>query len=345
MTSHALSIRSRPVTRSRLVGVLLAVCAIGLPFAVRDAYFLQVASAMGIAAILAMSLQLLYGYAGQMSFAQAAFFGVGAYTSVILHVREGVNFFVSVLAAVVISGLAALIVGIPTLRLHGHYLAIASLALQMGMVEFLTQASELTGGTVGIFGITRPDIGPVSLEGNASYYQLIAACAVAVYVLCGLIVRSRFGRTLVAVREDETAAAVLGISRGATKTTIFAVSAMIASLAGALYAFQIQFISPVSFDLNVSIQVLAMVVIGGVASLPGAVVGAIAVTLVEQFLFSVGELQFLLYGAWIAATLIFLPGGLVSIPGRIANLRKGAPRPARPHGGKGLTRRRRKGGR
>lgn len=305
------------MTRRQILGVVIAVAAVQLPLVVRDAYFLQVASAIGISAILAMSLQLLYGYTGQMSFAHAAFYGTGAYTSVILHVRLEVSFIVSVVAAMLMGGLVALIVGIPTLRLHGHYLAIASLALQLGMVEFLVQASELTGGTVGIFGIARPTIAGVSLEGNASYYQLIAGCGVVVYLLCGLVVSSRFGRTLVAVREDETAAGVLGIRASLAKTTVFALSAMIASLAGALYAYQIKFISPVSFDLDTSIQVLAMVVIGGVASLPGAVIGAIAVTLVEQLLFSAGELQFLLYGAWVAATLIFLPGGLVSLPRQI----------------------------
>ncbi len=288
--------------------------ALVLPALTTDAYYIQVASFLGIAIILAISLGLLYGYTGQMSFAHAAFYGIGAYTSVILTTKMGINnFSLGLLLAIVVPGLVAFLVGIPTLRLHGHYLAIGTLALQMGIYEFFVQASPITGGTVGVFGIQRPSIFGLSLDSDAAYYEVIAIAAILSYLFAQRLVNSRFGRGLLAVREDEIAASVMGIDPSRYKVQIFAISAMMAGLAGALYAHQILFISPVTFNLDWSIAILSMVVIGGVGSNVGAVLGAVAITVMRQLLFSFGDLQFLVYGAWIVLVMVFVPGGLVGI--------------------------------
>jgi branched-chain amino acid transport system permease protein len=175
------------------------------------------------------------------------------------------------------------------------------------------QASGLTGGTVGVFGIERPTLFGISFKSNAAYYELIAIAAVAAYLLAQAIVRSRFGRALVAIREDETAAMVLGINPSVYKVAAFTLSAMFAGLAGALFAYQILFISPVSFGIDGSISALTMVVIGGVGSNVGAVIGAALVTLIRQILFSFGELEFLIYGVWLMLVIIFFPGGVVGL--------------------------------
>lgn len=304
-----------------LAGLAVLVIVLGLPLITSDAYFIQVASLMGIAVILAVSLGLLYGYTGQMSFAHAGFYGIGAYTAVDLHTKTGVPFLISLVAAMVVAGAVAFVVGIPTLRLHGHYLAIGTLALQMGINEFFIQASPLTGGTVGIFGIERPTFLGISLQGDAAYYELIAVVAVLTFLLAERLVNSRFGRGLIAVREDETAATVIGINPSRYKVEIFAVSAALAALAGALYAYQILFVSPVTFSLDWSITILSMVVIGGVGSNVGAALGAVAVTVIQQMLFSLGDLQFLVYGILIVVVLVFFPGGVAGIGRMLLGLR------------------------
>ena len=299
-----------------LLTAAIGALALLLPWFTEDAYFIQVASAMGIAVILSLGLSILYGFAGQMSFAHAGLFGVGAYSSVILTTKLGADFLTGVLAGILVPGLLAFLTGIPTLRLRGHYLAIATLALQLAIVQFFVQASGLTGGTVGVFGIERPTLFGISFKSNAAYYELIAVAAIAAYLLAQAIVRSRFGRALVAIREDETAATVLGINPAIYKVAAFTLSAMFAGLAGSLFAYQILFISPVSFGIDGSISALTMVVIGGVGSTIGAVIGAAVVTLIRQVLFSFGELEFLVYGVWLMLVIIFFPGGVVGL-GRI----------------------------
>lgn len=297
----------------QILTALVIALALALPLITQDAYFIQVASSMGIAVILALGLSLLYGYTGQMSFAHAGLFGVGAYTSVILTTNVGAPFLVGVACGVIAPGVLACLIGIPTLRLRGHYLAIATLALQLAIVQFFVQASGLTGGTVGIFGIERPTLLGISFKHNATYYELIAIAAVAAYLLAQQIVRSRFGRALTAIREDEVAATVLGINPWTYKVAAFTLSAMYAGLAGSLFAHQILFISPVSFGIDGSISTLTMVVIGGVGSNVGAVIGAAFVTLIRQVLFSFGDLEFLIYGAWLMLVIIFFPGGIVGV--------------------------------
>jgi branched-chain amino acid transport system permease protein len=304
------------MTRRRLRAVLVALvamAALALPLLTQNAYFIQVASALGIAVILSLGLSILYGYTGQMSFAHAGLFGIGAYTSVILTTNWGAHFLVGLACAVLAPGILACVIGLPTLRLRGHYLAIATLALQLAIVQFFVQASGLTGGTVGVFGIERPVLFGISFRSNAAYYELIAIAAIGAYLLAQQIANSRFGRALTAIREDETAAMVLGINPSGYKVAAFTISAMYAGLAGALFAYQILFISPVSFGIEHSITALTMVVIGGVGSNVGAVIGAALVTLIRQVLFSFGELEFFVYGLWLMLVIIFFPGGIAGI--------------------------------
>jgi branched-chain amino acid transport system permease protein len=317
----------------RTGAVVALLVALGFPLLTSNDYYLLIATDAGIAAVLAISLGLLYGYTGQLSLAQGAFYGIGAYTSVLLDTRLGVPFEVALLASMAAPAIVAFVVGIPTLRLHGNYLAIATLALQVSISEFFTQATGLTNGTIGIFGISRHSFAGISLAGAKAYYEFVAVAAVVSFVVAHRVVRSRFGRALSVVREDETLAATVGINPGHYKVVIFSLSAAMAGLAGTLYAYQIQFISPVTFDINQSILVLSMVVIGGLASNAGAVAGAIIVTVITQVLFSAGDFSFLIYGAWIIAVMLFFPAGLAGIGRQLLRLlhrfaARGAPAPA-----------------
>ncbi|TAM59979.1 branched-chain amino acid ABC transporter permease [bacterium] len=298
--------------RNTTLTLAAVAAAIVIPALSGNGYVIQVASLAAIGAMMAVSLGILYGHAGQLSFAHAAFYGIGAYTAVVLHTQRGLDFFLSLLAGAALAGLAAFVVGLPTLRLRGNYLAIATMALQLGISEVFVNA-KITGGSVGIFGIVRPAVFGISLESPAAYYVLLALAAVLVFALAQFIVHSRPGRALAAVREDETAASVIGVDIIRYKVSIFTITAMIAGLAGGLFAYQLEYVSPESFNLDWSIAVLSMVIIGGKRSALGAVIGAVIVTIVTQLLFSMGELQFLVYGLWIILIMLFLPDGLVSI--------------------------------
>ncbi|TAM88674.1 branched-chain amino acid ABC transporter permease [bacterium] len=299
-------------SRSRLLTFAGVLAVIAIPLLSGNGYIVQVASLAAIGAIMAVSLGVLYGHSGQLSFAHAAFYGVGAYTTVVLHTQHGLNFFLSLLVGAGLSGAVAFVVGLPTLRLRGNYLAIATMALQLGISEVFVNA-KITGGSVGIFGIVRPTIAGISLESPFAYYVLLVIAAVLVIAVAHFLVHSRVGRGLAAIREDETAAGVLGVDAIWYKVSIFTITAMIAGLAGGLFAYQLEYVSPESFNLDWSIAVLSMVIIGGKKSAIGAVLGAVIVTIVTQLLFSVGELQFLIYGLWIIVIMIFLPDGLISI--------------------------------
>ena len=301
----------------------VAIVAIAYPALAGNAYHLEVATDIGIAAILAIGLGLLYGYAGQISFAQGAFYGVGAYTSVLFVADLGLPWIVALAAGIVLPALLALVVGVPTLRLHGHYLAIATLALQISISEFFMNADGLTGGNVGLFDITRPTIAGVDFGDDVAYYLLVTAFAVAAFFFARRLIDSRFGRGLLFIREDEVAAASIGVNPGRDKLIVFVVSAGLAGLAGTLYAYKIQFISPVTFNINQSILVLSMVVIGGLGSNWGALIGAITVTVITQALFSVGNLSFLIYGAWIVAVMVLFPGGMAGLGRQLGRALRG----------------------
>jgi branched-chain amino acid transport system permease protein len=296
----------------------IALASLIVPIASGNSYILEVASVMGISVILALSLNLLYGYTGQLSFATGAFLGIGAYTATILTTVVGLPFLVSLIPAIVIPGLVAYVVGLPTLQLRGNYLAIGTLAVQLAITAFFQQASSLTGGTLGIFGMQRPTMLGISFASDGAYYVLISVSAIGCYILASRIVSSRWGRAASAVGTDDIAASAMGMNPTHYKVMMFSLTSMMAGLAGALFAYQLLFISPVSFDINESIVVLAMVVVGGVRSNPGAVVGAAVITIVQQVLFGAGQFEFLLFGLFIIATLVFAPRGLVGVVGTVA---------------------------
>lgn len=260
--------------------------------------------------LVAMGLSLLFGYAGQISLAQAQFMGLGAYTSAILATRYEVPFVASLIAAGAVPGIVAWLIGRPILRLRGYYLAMATVAIGGILAVLFEQLKDLTGGFNGIVGIPPASIGSRTFLEPADFYYVALVVALAATWFAWNLTRSRIGRALRAIRETETGAAVVGVDVSATKAVVFAISAVMAGLAGSLYAHYTLFISPETFTISQSVTFILILSIGGLGSIGGAVVGAILLTALPQWLRSFDRYDEVIYGCLVVLVIIFLPGGL-----------------------------------
>ncbi len=277
----------------------LAMVAVLLPVLFPGNYFITVVGiAAGLNVILAVGLNLLIGYAGQISLGHAAFFGMGAYASAILTTRYAFPPLLALSVGLISAGLMAWGLARPILRLHGHYLAMATLGFGIIIHVIMVQA---TGWTV-LFGWAVD-------SDQRWYFVIMAAMLLAVWLALNLV-DSRIGRALRAVRGSEFGARMMGIDTARAKTQVFVVSALFAAFAGSLFAHQQGFVSPDSFNLSISIDLVIMVVLGGMASTFGAAFGAIALTLLHEGLVVFEDYEMLIHGALLMAVMIFLPQGL-----------------------------------
>ncbi len=296
----------------RLAG--LAVFALGavlLPVLFPDNYFVMVLGvSAGLHVILAVGLNLLMGYAGQISLGHAAFFGMGAYASAILTTRYAWPSLLAVVAGLVIAGLIAWALARPILRLRGHYLAMATLGFGIVIHVVMVQATHWTGGPDGLGAIPPLNLLGWSVDTDLRWYGVVVAAMLLAIWLSLNIMDSRVGRALRAVRGSEFAAQMLGVDTTRAKTQIFVVSALFAAFAGSLFAHQQAFVSPDSFSLMVSVELVTMVVLGGMASTFGAALGAITLTVLHESLVVFEDYEMLIHGALLMAVMIFLPQGL-----------------------------------
>lgn len=274
------------------------------------AYFLHLAILGGIYIILAISLNLIIGYAGQVSLGHAAFFGIGAYVSALTSLYWGFPFLLAALSAIIFSGICGLLLGLPTLRLKEDYLAIVTLGFGV-IVDLVFLNLEITGGPDGLAGIPSPRILGLNFRSPVMYLLLTLLMVLLTLALTYRLVHSYHGRALKAIRDHEVTAQVMGINTPAYKVAIFTLAAALAGLAGSLYAHYITFINPESFGLHTSILALCMVVLGGMGSIAGAVVGALALTLLPEMLRSFKAYQDLIYGGLLVALLIWRPEGFL----------------------------------
>jgi len=294
-----------------------------LPVFLSSNYYLSVLVTIGLNTILVLGLNLLMGYAGQLSLGHAAFYGLGAYVSGILTATYGVHPIPAALVAILLVGLVALIVGIPSLKLRGQYLAMATLGFGIIVFIVLKEMGWLTGGPSGLTGIPRLEIFGFSFDNDLKKYYLVWVIALAVLIISNNIVKSRVGRALRAIHTSEVAAASIGIDIRRYKLIVFIISAMLASIAGSLFAHVMNFISPSSFGFNVSIVLVTMVVIGGMASIWGSIFGASVLTLLPMSLSFFEEFDIIIYGAILMIIMIVMPEGLTRgvmdrIKGRLA---------------------------
>ncbi len=324
-----------------------------LPFFVNSGYHLGVLNIVGIYTILTLGLNILMGYAGQISLGHAAFFGIGAYVSGVLttyNLAEKYNFplflsgllgthIIAAIVAILITGFIALIIAIPTLKLHGNYLAMATLGIGFIVYIFLKEESWLTGGSDGLVGIpslkiagisfdTRWKLMGIEMDREKNFYYLIWAFTIALLIFSQNLINSRIGRALRAIHTSEVAAETLGVNVSLYKIKVFVLSAVYCSIAGSLYAHYMQFVSPGSFSFLFSVKLVTMVVIGGMASIWGAVFGAFVLTLMPENLYRVTDLlqhylpsvsskikspqdlEIILYGLILMVVMIFMPRGL-----------------------------------
>lgn len=284
-------------------------------------HYIDVMVFVGIYSILTIALCLLMGYAGQISLGHASFFGLGAYVSGVITTKYGVNPWLCILMGMAVSAIVAFVVGAPSLKLRGHYLAMATLAFCIIITIVFNENVEWTGGPDGLAFIPGISVMGYPIDSVAKYYYLVW-CFVLVTLLLSLnIIRSRVGRALRSIHGSELAASAMGVNVSKYKISVFVFSAVLASVAGSLYAHYLNFINPASFDLFVSIKLLIMIILGGMHSLWGAIVGAVLITFLNyEWLHYFEEAEGMIYGLIILVIIIFLPGGLVSIPGKVKSL-------------------------
>jgi branched-chain amino acid transport system permease protein len=274
------------------------------------AYLLHLAIMAGIYIILALSLNLIIGYAGQVSLGHAAFFGIGAYVSAILCLNWQTPYLAAVLAAMLFTGVCGLALGLPTLRLKEDYLAIVTLGFGV-IMDLVMRNLELTGGPDGLVGIPSPRLWGFTFNTAPRYLLLVTLALALTLLLTHRLVASYHGRALRAIRDHEITAQVMGINTPAYKVAVFVLAAALAGLAGSLYAHYIRHINYESFDLHMSILILCMVVLGGMGSLLGSVVGAVILTAMPELFRQFKDYQDVAYGALLVGLLIGRPQGLL----------------------------------
>jgi branched-chain amino acid transport system permease protein len=287
--------------------VIGAAAAIGaLPWLITSSYWRGILVICAMNVLLALALNLVMGYTGQLNLGQSAFFAIGAYVSTILVKTYGWNFWLAAFAAVLGAGFLGLALAAFAVRLRGHYLAIASLGFAVITYQVLVNWESVTEGVRGIYGILPPVGDTVAL------FYLVAGIAVAVYLLLDNLIHSPVGDTLRAIREDEISAASLGVNAALWKAFAFGVGAAIAGLAGCFYPGFVGTLVPDAFNIVESFTMVAMVIVGGMGTMIGPVIGAIVLTFLPEFLRGFGELRLMIYGVALTLVVLFMPGGIVS---------------------------------
>ena len=277
----------------------------------KGGYLMNVLVFVGLNTMLAVALNLLLGYAGQISLGHAGFFGLGAYLSGIMTTTYSIGPWLAMPIAAIVVGIIACLIGFPVLKLKGHYLAMATLGLGIIIFIVFNETVDRTGGPSGLSGIPNLKIAGVTFDSDVKNYYLIWFFTLAVMLFSLNLANSRVGRALRAVHDSEIAAQVLGVNARILKVQVFTLSAIISSIAGSLYAHTMTFISPASFGFNFSIELLTMVVIGGLGSIFGSFLGAALLTLLPEFLRAVNDYDIIIYGALLMVMVMFMPGGLV----------------------------------
>ena len=291
--------------------LVLAILVALLPLIIQDDYIIRIAIMAGIFIVLSLSLNLVTGYAGQFCLGWAAFYGVGAYTSALLVMKMNFSFWLAMPLGGLMAALFGIALGIPTMRLKDIYLAITTLGF--GEIVRLTMVNwtDLTRGSMGMPGIPAPSLFGYEYTTNIPYYYLILALVIITVLAMRRIIDSRVGRALIAIREDDLAAKTMGIDITAYKVMAFAVGAFFAGIAGSFYAHFTSFIDPHTFSFAESISVLAMVVLGGMGSIRGAILGAVVLSVAPEILRDVSEYRMIIFGLIMMIVMLVRPQGIM----------------------------------
>jgi branched-chain amino acid transport system permease protein len=308
-----------PRTRALLV-VGLAAVAIAIPF-LFGPYRVGQFTLVLVYAVAVLGLNLLVGYSGQISLGHGAFFALGAYTAALLIEKASVPYLLAVPAAGALCFVAGFLFGVPALRLHGLYLALVTLGLAIALPQLIKRFDGLTEGTQGMT-VEQPTApGWLGLADDQFLYLLCLAVAALMFLIAWNMTRGQLGRAVKAVRDGEIAASTLGVDLAATKTRMFAVSAGYAGVGGALYVFAIGFVAPEAFTITVSFAFLAAIVVGGLATISGALFGALFIEFVPVYASDVNvALTGVIYGGVLIAFMWVLPQGAAGLPRRLREL-------------------------
>jgi len=292
------------------------------PFFLKDSYLLNVIVFVGINTMLAVGLNLLLGYAGQISLGHAAFFGMGAYLSGIITSRFPVEPFLIIMLVALCVGALAFVIGFPVLKLQGALSGDGHTGFRsiIMYIIFNVNGYDWTGGPSGLSGIPSLRIGSLIFDNDWNNYYLVWVFTLAVMLLSINLSQSRIGRALRAIHDSEVAARVMGVNARILKVQIFAVSAVISAVAGSLYAHIMTFIAPASFGFNFSVELLTMIVIGGLGSIYGSFLGAAILTMLPEFLRVFQDFDIVIYGLMLILMTMYMPGGLISGMEAVAKL-------------------------
>jgi branched-chain amino acid transport system permease protein len=293
-----------------LVMAALAVLLVIIPL-LGNAYYSSVLIIIGIHAIVTVGLCLLMGYTGQISLGQAAFYGLGAYIAAILSKTYHINPWLAMVVAIIATAAFAFAIGFPIFRLRGNYLAMATLGLGIIIWILFRELASVTGGPVGFPSIPDLSIAGFSFNSDFRFYYLVWGFCLAVMFISQNIVGSRMGRAMKAIRDSESASQSLGINATLIKVKILALSAAYAALAGSLYAYYVGFIDPPPFGFLFSIRLVVMAVVGGLASIWGAIFGAATVRFMTEFLHPFGDIDVVLFGLILVVVIILSPQGVL----------------------------------
>lgn len=281
-------------------------------------YFLHILILIGIYTILSVSLNLIAGYAGLLSIAHAAFYGVGAYVAALMALNLHSPFLVNIVCAVILSGLLGAVVGIPSLRIRDDYFVIATFAFQIITFSVLNNWVSFTGGPMGLPGIPQPTIFGLTVSSHFGFLLLVGFFCALILWITSRIVQSPFGRVLKTIREDEVFAQAAGKNVAAYKVLVFVIGAGMAAVAGVMYAYYISFVDPTSFTVMESIFILSIVIIGGAGSMWGPVLGAVVLVVLPELLRFVGlpsdiaaNMRQIIYGGLLVAMMMWRPQGLL----------------------------------
>jgi branched-chain amino acid transport system permease protein len=309
---------------SRTSIALVAIAALAIPVVSQNGYIIQLLNIAILNAIVVLGLNFATGWTGQINFGQAAFYGLGAYATAIA-TKSGLPWIITPVLSVAIVLAASLVLGLPTLRLRAYYLAMTTIGFGEIVRLVIVHWEPVTGGTSGLRAIPGISVFGVGPQGQIQHYYLLVAMLALATLVAARIRRSALGRAMIATKDSEIAAEQSGIDTTRTKLLAFMIGAVYAGLAGCLYASSIRFVSPDSFSGVQAVLLMTMLIVGGMGSIAGCIVGALTLTILPEMLRFLGQWYLVLYGLGVIVVIVLLPGGLASmtaaLPFRPAGLR------------------------
>ena len=319
----SLSSKLKNIHLSKLQRIILLILLIGLvigaPYIIQDNYVLHIFILCSIYACLTLSLNLIIGWSGQFSLGHVCFYGMGAYITTLLMTQQNVNFFQATIISTLLTSVFAMLLCFPTLKLRGDYLAVITLGFGEVFRLFLTNEVDITKGPAGIPNIPDPVIFGYEISSKQAYFYFIAIIVAIFIIFMKRFNNSGFGMCMMVVNEDDIAATALGLNVIKYKLWGFAIGGGMAAFIGSFYAVYMGMISPTSFAYAESIKMVSMVVLGGMGSIPGSIIGAVLLTALPEVLRTFSEYRMVIYGALMVVMMIFRPEGIWSRSNRMLN--------------------------